>query len=51
METLSTYIYADARKGGLTPELRPLMTIIFIVILVLLIIINLRQAKAQKEAK
>ncbi len=51
LETLSTYIYADARKGGLTPELRPLMTIIFLVILVLLIIINLRQAKAQKEAK
>ena len=51
LETLSTYIYADARKGGLTPELRPLMTIFFIVILVLLIIINLRQAKAQKEAK
>ena len=51
LETLSTFIYADARKGGLTPELRPLMTIIFIVILVLLIIINLRQAKAQKEAK
>ena len=23
LETLSTYIYADARKGGLTPELRP----------------------------
>ena len=51
LETLSTYIYADARKGGLTPELRPLMTIIFVVILILLIIINLRQAKAQKEAK
>ena len=51
LETLSTYIYADARKGGLTPELRPLMTIIFIVILVLLIIINLRQAKAQKAIK
>lgn len=28
LETLSTYIYADARKGGLTPELRPLSTII-----------------------
>ena len=23
LETLSTFIYADARKGGLTPELRP----------------------------
>ena len=35
LETLSTYIYADARKGGLTPELRPLSTIIFITVLVL----------------
>ena len=26
LDTLSTYIYADARKGGLTPELKPLMT-------------------------
>ncbi|MBO4263215.1 MAG: ABC transporter permease, partial [Bacteroidales bacterium] len=24
LDTLSTYIYTDARKGGLTPELRPL---------------------------
>lgn len=47
LETLSTYIYADARKGGLTPELRPLMTLIFLIILILLIIINVRQAKAQ----
>lgn len=38
LETLSTYIYADARKGGLTPELRPLSAVIFIVILALLII-------------
>ena len=45
LETLSTYIYSDARKGGLTPELRPLSTIIFITVLVLLIIINRRQAK------
>ena len=48
LETLSTYIYADARKGGLTPELRALMTLIFLVILILLIIINVRQAKMQK---
>ena len=33
LETLSTYIYADARKGGLTPELRPLSAIIFVVVL------------------
>ena len=49
LETLSTYIYADARKGGLTPELRPLMTIIFLIILVLLLVINLRQAKQVKK--
>ena len=42
LETLSTYIYADARKGGLTPELRPLSTIIFVVVLALLIVINRR---------
>ena len=33
LETLSTYIYADARKGGLTPELKPMMTIIFLIVL------------------
>lgn len=48
LETLSTFIYADARKGGLTPELRPLFSIIFLTILVLLLIINLRTNKQQK---
>lgn len=47
LETLSTYIYADARKGGLTPELRPLSTIIFVVVLALLFIINRRSGKAK----
>ena len=49
LETLSTYIYSDARKGGLTPELRPLSTIIFVTVLVLLIIINRRQAKSRDK--
>lgn len=49
LETLSTYIYADARKGGLTPELRPLMTLLFLVILVLLIIINVRRDREAKK--
>ena len=48
LDTLSTYIYADARKGGLTPELRPLMTLIFLLVLVLLIIINLRGSRTKK---
>ena len=46
LDTLSTYIYTDARKGGLTPELRPLMTIIFLAVLVLLLVINLRRDKS-----
>lgn len=51
LETLSTFIYADARKGGLTPELRPLFSIIFFTILVLLLIINLRTNKQQIKNK
>ena len=51
LDTLSTFIYADARKGGLTPELRPLFSLIFLTILVLLLIINLRTNKQQKTIK
>ena len=50
LDTLSTYIYTDARKGGLTPELRPLITIMFLGILFLLLIINIRKARAAKNA-
>lgn len=48
LETLSTFIYADARKGGLTPELRPLFSIIFLTTLLLLVIINIRAERQQK---
>lgn len=48
LETLSTFIYSDARKGGLTPELRPLFTIILIVMLTVLVFINLRERKLKK---
>lgn len=51
LDTLSTYIYTDARKGGLTPELRPLMTIIFLLVLILLVVINIRQDRANKKVK
>ena len=51
LDTLSTYIYTDARKGGLTPELRPMITIMFLGILALLIVINLRKARAAEKAK
>lgn len=48
LETLSTYIYADARKGGLTPELKPMMTIIFLIVLLVLFFVNFRKIKKQK---
>lgn len=48
LETLSTFIYTDARRGGLTPELRPVMTIIFLIILILLLVINLRKSRQIK---
>lgn len=51
LDTLSTFIYADARKGGLTPELRPLFSLIFLTMLVLLIIINWRADKQSKQQK
>ena len=47
LDTLSTYIYADARKGGLTPEIKPLMSIIFVIILIVLLVINIRQSKQE----
>lgn len=46
IDTLSTFIYADARKGGLTPELRPLFALVFLVILALLIIQNYRAIRS-----
>lgn len=49
LNTLSTYIYADARKGGLTPELRPLFTIIFVILLILLVVINFRSKKHEDD--
>lgn len=49
LETLSTFIYSDARKGGLTPELRPLFTIILLVMLTVLVFINLRERKLKNN--
>ena len=49
METLSTYIYSDARKGGLTPELRALSTLVFVTVLLLLVVINYRSQRLAKK--
>ena len=45
LETISTQIYADSRKGGLSPEWRALSTIIFLAVLLLLLVINYRTMK------
>lgn len=50
LQTLSTYIYADARKGGLTLELKPMMSLIFLLILIILVIYNLRSFKTRKQS-
>ena len=49
LQPLSTYIYADARKGGLTPELKPMMSIIFLLILAVLLVYNIRTINKQKQ--
>ena len=51
LETLSTYIYSDARKGGLTPELRALSTLVFVIVLALLLVINLRAERMAKKER
>lgn len=48
--TLSKYIYDDAVKGGLGPELRALATIIFVAVLSLLLIMNIRSSKKKLES-
>lgn len=51
VETLSTFIYSDVRKGGLTPELKPMMTIIFLVVLATLLVVNLKTAKKSTQTE
>lgn len=40
--TLTKYIYDDAVRGGLSPELRALSTIIFLLVFTVLIIVNIK---------
>lgn len=53
INTLSTFIYADAAKNGLTPSLRALSTMILVSVLLLLIIVNIfshREKKTKNKA-
>lgn len=53
INTLSTFIYADAAKNGLTPSLRALSTMILVSVLLLLIVVNIfshREKKSKNKA-
>jgi spermidine/putrescine transport system permease protein len=49
INTLSTYIYSDARLKGLSPFWFAIFSIVFVLVLAILMFLNLRNAK--KEAK
>lgn len=44
-DTISTYIYANAAKKGMNPNLRALSSIIFVVMLTILIVLNVTSRK------
>lgn len=45
LETLTTFIYKDAARAGMTPSLRALSTLIFVVVFAALLILNLRKVR------
>ena len=49
VETLSTYIWSDSKKGGLEPTTKALSVLIFLIVLVVLIIVNVKKSKQFKE--
>lgn len=49
-QTLPIYIYSMTRKR-ISPEINALSTVLFVVILALLVLINMRQARDEKKAK
>lgn len=51
IETLSTYIYEDARLKNLEPFWFAIFSIVFVVVLTLLLIAKLREAKGKEEKR
>jgi len=45
VETLSTFVYKDAARAGMTPSLRALSALIFVAVLVILILVNIYSRK------
>lgn len=48
-ETLAMYIYGMTKKG-VTPEINAVSTLLFATVLILLIIVNVREARAEQKA-
>jgi spermidine/putrescine transport system permease protein len=48
VQTLSMYIYAQARKG-VKPEINALSTLMFAVVLAMLLVVNIRTTRQSKE--
>ncbi len=51
INTLSTYIYSDARVQGLEPFWYAIFSIIFVVVLAILLTVNLYKIRKQKQAQ
>ena len=51
INTLSTYIYADARIQGLSPFWFAIFSIIFIVVLTTILVVNVIKARRDKTVR
>lgn len=51
LETITTYIYKDAARAGMTPSLRALSTLIFVVVFAALLVLNLRKKRTFSEVR
>lgn len=49
IETLSTLVQAKIKKGPIPPEMRPLTTIIFLIVVLVVLIISLNRNKGSKH--
>ena len=50
VSTLSMYVYAQVRRR-VSPEINALSTLMFVAVLLLLVVINLRQARQEQRRK
>ena len=51
IETISTYVQSHIAKRPVPPELRALTTIIFLIVVIAVVIISIRNYRLSKQAK